>query len=141
MTQEGEIRDQLFKVLETEDDVIIRHGSFSKETQQLATQGMHTSKFCLHPAGTAPASCRLFDAIVSLCVPVVVSDNIELPFEDVVDYNKIAIFVNSTSAAKPGFLVRMLREITTERILEYQKQLKSVSVVVSAQLYNQKFIT
>ncbi|KAH7569646.1 hypothetical protein ACOSP7_013168 [Xanthoceras sorbifolium] len=123
---EGEVRDMLFRVLENEDDVIIRHGSFSKETQLVASQGMHSSKFCLHPAGTTPASCRLFDAIVSMCIPVVVSDNIELPFEDVIDYRKISIFVNSTSAVKPGFLVSLLRDIPTERVLEYQHELKSV---------------
>ena len=87
---------------------------------------MHTSKFCLNPAGDTPSACRLFDAIVSLCVPVIVSDSIELPFEDVIDYRKIAIFVESSTALKPGFLVSMLRAITVERILEYQKELKEV---------------
>ncbi|KAK1557196.1 hypothetical protein Q3G72_019922 [Acer saccharum] len=123
---EGEVRDMLFRVLENEDDIIIRHGSFSKESQVEASQGMHSSKFCLHPAGNTPSSCRLFDAILSLCIPVVVSDYIELPFEDTLDYRNIAIFVNSTSAVKPGFLVTLLRDIPTERILQYQHDLKSV---------------
>lgn len=93
----------------------------------MASQGMHSSKFCLHPAGDTPSACRLFDAIVSLCVPVIVSDQIELPFEDVIDYSKIAIFVDSTSAVKPGFLVKKLRKITTERILEYQREMQKVN--------------
>ena len=88
---------------------------------------MHTSKFCLNPAGDTSTSCRLFDSIVSLCVPVIVSDTIELPFEDTIDYRKIAIFVESSSAVKPGYLVSMLRAITPERILEYQKEMKEVS--------------
>lgn len=89
---------------------------------------MHTSKFCLNPAGDTPSACRLFDAVISLCVPVIVSDNIELPFEDVIDYRKIAIFVESSTALKPGLLVSMLRAITPERILEYQKELKEVRI-------------
>jgi hypothetical protein len=64
-----------------------------------------------------------------MCVPVIVSDRIELPFEDVIDYRKIAIFVDSTSAVKQGFLVSMLRSVTTERILEYQRELKLVSSI------------
>lgn len=115
--------------MENEDDVIIKHGALSKETQQVATQGMHSSVFCLDPAGTSPASCRLFDAIISLCIPVIVSDDIELPFEDIIDYRKIAIFVNSSSAVKPGFLVNMLRGISTKTILEYQKELRLVSIL------------
>lgn len=117
----------LFQVLEEENDAIIKHGAQSRESRRMASQGMHSSKFCLHPAGDTPSACRLFDAIVSLCVPVIVSDQIELPFEDVIDYSKIAIFVDSTSAVKPGFLVKKLRKITTERILEYQREMQKVN--------------
>jgi hypothetical protein len=120
----------LFQTLENEEDVIIKYGAPSRNNQLLASQGMHSSKFCLHPAGSTPASCRLFDAIHSLCIPVIVSDNIELPFEDVIDYRKIAIFVQSTYAVKQGFLVLMLRNVTTERILQYQRELKLVSSIL-----------
>ncbi|XP_061360419.1 probable arabinosyltransferase ARAD1 isoform X2 [Gastrolobium bilobum] len=120
----GKIRDVLFQILENEEDVIIKHGTQSTESRRAASHGMHTSKFCLHPAGDTPSACRLFDAIVSLCVPVVVSDSIELPFEDIIDYRKIAIFVESSPAVKPGYLVSTLREVTPYRILEYQKELK-----------------
>ncbi|KAK4564338.1 hypothetical protein RGQ29_006417 [Quercus rubra] len=122
----GKIRDLLFQLLENEEDVIVRHGTQSRENRRAASQGMHTSKFCLNPAGDTPSACRLFDSIVSLCVPVIISDSIELPFEDVIDYRKIAIFVDSTSALKPGFVVSMLRGITTLRIMQYQRELKEV---------------
>lgn len=116
----------LFQVLENEEDVVIKHGAQSRESRRMATQGMHSSKFCLHPAGDTPSACRLFDAIVSLCVPVIVSDHIELPFEDVLDYRKFAIFVDSNTAIKPGYLVKMLRRVNSKKILEYQKELKAV---------------
>ncbi|KAM1123007.1 hypothetical protein ACFX13_004543 [Malus domestica] len=122
----GKIRDLLFQLLENEEDVIVKHGTQSRVSRRAATQGMHTSKFCLNPAGDTPSACRLFDSIVSMCVPVIVSDSIELPFEDVIDYRKIAIFVESNAALKPGFLVSMLRGIPTERILEYQTELNEV---------------
>ncbi|KAG2684146.1 hypothetical protein I3843_10G062000 [Carya illinoinensis] len=122
----GKIRDLLFQVLEKEGDVIIRHGTQSRENRRAASQGMHTSKFCLNPAGDTPSACRLFDSIVSLCIPVIISDSIELPFEDVIDYTKIGIFVDSTSALKPGYLVSMLRAVTTKRLLQFQKELKEV---------------
>ncbi|KAD7117604.1 hypothetical protein E3N88_04872 [Mikania micrantha] len=122
----GKIRDLLFQLLEDENDVFIKHGSQSRESRRMATQGMHTSKFCLHPAGDTPSACRLFDAIVSLCVPVIISDYIELPFEDVIDYRKIAVFVDTDSALKPGYLTKLLRGVKKDRILEFQKELKKV---------------
>lgn len=122
----GKIRDILFQILENEDDVIIKHGAQSRESRRAATQGMHTSKFCLHPAGDTPSACRLFDAIVSLCVPVIVSDQIELPFEDVIDYKKISVFVDTTSAVQPGYLVKLLRDMSEQRVLEFQQELMKV---------------
>ena len=116
----------LFEVLENEKDVIIKQGTQSRENRRAATQGMHTSKFCLHPAGDTPSACRLFDAIVSLCIPVIISDNIELPFEDVIDYKKVAIFVDTTSSVKHGFLINLLRAVSEDRILEYQQKIKKV---------------
>ena len=47
------------------------------------------SIFCLSPAGDTPSSARLFDAIVSGCIPVIVSDELELPFEGILDYRKV----------------------------------------------------
>ncbi|KAK9133479.1 hypothetical protein Scep_013007 [Stephania cephalantha] len=122
----GKVRDLLFQVLEKEGDCVISHGTQSRESRRAASNGMHTSKFCLHPAGDTPSACRLFDAIVSLCVPVIVSDYVELPFEDVIDYSKIAIFVDTNKAVMPGYLVKLLRGVSNERILGYQKELKKV---------------
>ncbi|KAL8483381.1 hypothetical protein ACS0TY_026182 [Phlomoides rotata] len=85
-------------------------------------------KECIHPAGDTPPACRLFDAIVSLCVPVIVSDYIELPFEDVINYRKIAIFIDTNIAVKPGQLVKLLRRVDPDEILEFQKELQKEGI-------------
>ncbi|XP_028079405.1 probable arabinosyltransferase ARAD1 [Camellia sinensis] len=54
----GKIRDMLFQLLEKEEDVIIKHSAPSRESRRAASQGMHTSKFCLHPAGDTPSACQ-----------------------------------------------------------------------------------
>ncbi|CAH2046402.1 unnamed protein product [Thlaspi arvense] len=122
----SKVRDLLFKLLEKEDDVVIKHESQLRGNMRAAKQGRHTSKFCLHPPGDTPSACRLFDSIASLCVPVIVSDGIELPFEDVIDYRKFSVFLRSDSALKPGFLVKRLRKVKQEKILKYQKAMKEV---------------
>ena len=86
-------------------------GKPSPDGVRAASIGMASSKFCLSIAGDTPSSNRLFDAIVSHCVPVIRSDNIELPFEDVVDYSEFSIFVRVIDASKKGYLVKLIRGI------------------------------
>ena len=72
-------------------------GSVAGNGIEQATQGMRSSKFCLNIAGDTPSSNRLFDYIVSHCVPVIISDEIELPFEDVLDYSKFSVIVRGAN--------------------------------------------
>lgn len=88
---------------------------------------MRTSRFCLHPAGDTPSSCRLFDAIVNHCVPVIISDKIELPFEDVLNYSEFSLFFSSKEAIKPDLLVSTLRNFPRERWLPMWHKLRAVS--------------
>ncbi|GMP42593.1 hypothetical protein CsSME_00012284 [Camellia sinensis var. sinensis] len=73
------------------------------------------SEFCLHPAGDTPTSCRLFDAIQSLYIHVIVSDNIELPFEGMVDYSEFSVFIAVSDALQPNWLVHHLRSYSDKK--------------------------
>jgi len=88
---------------------------------------MGSSKFCLNIAGDTPSSNRLFDAIVSHCVPVIISDEIELPFEDVLDYSKFCVFVWASDAVRPGFLLNLLRGIERDEWTKMWGKLKEVA--------------
>ncbi|XP_059448615.1 probable arabinosyltransferase ARAD1 isoform X2 [Corylus avellana] len=68
---EGIVRVKLAKILAGYDDVHYERSVATGENIKVSSQGMRSSKFCLHPAGDTPSSCRLFDAIVSHCVPVI----------------------------------------------------------------------
>lgn len=88
---------------------------------------MASSKFCLNIAGDTPSSNRLFDAIASHCVPVIISDDIELPFEDVIDYSKFCIFVRSSDAVKKGYLLNFLRGIKEDQWTKMWERLKELT--------------
>lgn len=88
---------------------------------------MRSSKFCLHPAGDTPSSCRLFDAIVCHCVPVIVSSRIELPFEDEIDYSEFSLFFSVEEALRPDYLLNQLRQIPKKKWVEMWLKLKNVS--------------
>ncbi|KAI3757006.1 hypothetical protein L6452_04539 [Arctium lappa] len=119
----GKIRSKLGSELGDADDVVIEEGSAGEAGKIAAQSGMRKSVFCLSPAGDTPSSARLFDAIVSGCIPVIVSDELELPFEGILDYRRISLFVSSSDAVQPGWLLAYLRSIKPTQIREMQDYL------------------
>lgn len=55
--------------------------TINRDTKLYAATFMADYDFCFVPRGDTPGSSRLFDAIASGCIPVVVSDDIALPFD------------------------------------------------------------
>ncbi|KAG1338234.1 putative arabinosyltransferase ARAD1 [Cocos nucifera] len=122
----GKIRQELFYLLRNEKHVHFAFGSVRVNGINKASQGMHSSKFCLNIAGDTPSSNRLFDAVASHCVPVIISDEIELPFEDVLDYSEFCVFVSASDAVKKGFLMKLIRGISREEWTRMWNKLKEV---------------
>nr|GEW25559.1 probable arabinosyltransferase ARAD1 [Tanacetum cinerariifolium] len=108
----GLVREKLWELLINEPGVIMEEGFPNATGKEQSIKGMRTSEFCLHPAGDTPTSCRLFDAIQSLCIPVIVSDNIELPFEGTIDYTEFSVFIAVSEALQPNWLVNHLKRYT-----------------------------
>jgi hypothetical protein len=42
---------------------------------------MTESKFCLNPLGWSPWTLRFYQAVMTRCIPVLIADDIEFPFE------------------------------------------------------------
>ncbi|XP_059643678.1 probable arabinosyltransferase ARAD1 [Cornus florida] len=122
----GAIRQELYYLLKDEKDVHFAFGSVRDHGINHAGRGMASSKFCLNIAGDTPSSNRLFDAIASHCVPVIISDDIELPFEDILDYSEFCIFVRSSDAVKKDFLLNLLRGIKRDKWTKMWERLKQI---------------
>ncbi|KAI4335995.1 hypothetical protein L6164_014577 [Bauhinia variegata] len=123
----GAIRQELYYLLKDEKDVHFAFGSIKGNGINQASQGMASSKFCLNIAGDTPSSNRLFDAIVSHCVPVIISDEIELPFEDVLDYSEFCLFVRASDAVKKGYLLNLLLSIKQDKWTKMWEILKEIA--------------
>ncbi|CAI8616986.1 unnamed protein product [Vicia faba] len=95
---EGIVRAKLAKILTGYSDVHYERSVATEENIKASSKGMRSSKFCLHPAGDTASSCRLFDAIVSHCVPVI-----------------------------PGYMVDQLRKFPKQKWTEMWRQLKNIS--------------
>ena len=113
-------------MLRDEQEVHFTFGSIKGDGINQASIGMHASKFCLNIAGDTPSSNRLFDAIASHCVPVIISDDIELPFEDILDYSEFCVFVSTADALKDGFLIDFIRSIGKQEWTRMWTALKQV---------------
>ncbi|KAG6542567.1 hypothetical protein Mapa_016038 [Marchantia paleacea] len=124
----GIIRQKLFELLKDEEGVHFATGNTQSNGIKSAMVGMRSSKFCLHLAGDTPSSNRLFDAIASHCVPVIISDEIELPYEDEVDYSEFCLFVRFEDALKRDFVINLLRGVKQEEWTRLWKKLKNVSI-------------
>ncbi|KAK9160212.1 hypothetical protein Syun_006553 [Stephania yunnanensis] len=60
-------------------------------------QHLRNAKFCLAPRGESSWTLRFFESYFVECVPVILSDQVELPFQNVIDYTQISIKWPSTS--------------------------------------------
>ncbi|KAG2679261.1 hypothetical protein I3843_11G043900 [Carya illinoinensis] len=123
----GIIRQELFYLLKDEKDIHFTFGSIRANGIKSAGQGMSSSKFCLNIAGDTPSSNRLFDAIASHCVPVIISDQIELPFEDVLDYSEFCLFVRGSDAVKKGYVLKLLRGIKQDKWTRMWEKLREIA--------------
>ncbi|KAJ0235497.1 Exostosin domain-containing protein [Hirschfeldia incana] len=125
----GLIREKLWDLLVDEHDVVMEEGFPNATGREQSIRGMRNSEFCLHPAGDTPTSCRLFDAIQSLCIPVIVSDNIELPFEGILDYSEFSVFVSVSDALTPKWLANHLRRFSERDKETFRSRMAKVQSV------------
>ncbi|KAI9097964.1 hypothetical protein K1719_025735 [Acacia pycnantha] len=52
---------------------------------------LRSAKFCLAPRGESSWTLRFYESYFVECVPVILSDQVELPFQNVIDYSQISI--------------------------------------------------
>uniref|UniRef100_A0A8I7BD89 Exostosin GT47 domain-containing protein n=1 Tax=Hordeum vulgare subsp. vulgare TaxID=112509 RepID=A0A8I7BD89_HORVV len=77
---------------------------------------LRNAKFCLAPRGESSWTLRFYESFFVECVPVLLSDEVELPFQNVIDYTEISI---KWPASKIGpELFQYLESIPEERIEE-----------------------
>ncbi|XP_015697732.1 probable glucuronosyltransferase Os03g0107900 [Oryza brachyantha] len=77
---------------------------------------LRNAKFCLAPRGESSWTLRFYESFFVECVPVILSDEVELPFQNVIDYTEVSI---KWPASKIGLgLLEYLESIPDERVEE-----------------------
>lgn len=88
-------------------------------------EDMQRAIFCLCPLGWAPWSPRLVEAVIFGCIPVIIADDIVLPFADAIPWEDIGVFVAEEDVPK---LDTILTSIRPEEILRKQRLLANPSM-------------
>ncbi|KAL0016238.1 hypothetical protein SO802_003307 [Lithocarpus litseifolius] len=90
---------------------------------------LRNAKFCLAPRGESSWSLRYYESYFVECVPVIISDQVELPFQNVIDYTQISIKWPSTQIGSQ--LLEYLESIPDEdieRMINRGRQLRCLWV-------------
>ncbi|PWA81650.1 exostosin family protein [Artemisia annua] len=78
------------------------------------------SVFCLCPLGWAPWSPRLVESVALGCVPVIIADGIQLPFESTIPWSDISLTVREKDVAKLG---KVLDNVASTNLSDIQRNL------------------
>ncbi|XP_044359213.1 probable glucuronosyltransferase Os01g0926400 isoform X2 [Triticum aestivum] len=94
----------------------------SSEHPSTYYEDMQRAIFCLCPLGWAPWSPRLVEAVVFGCIPVIIADDIVLPFADAIPWEQISVFVAEADVPR---LDSILASVAPEDVLRKQRLLAS----------------
>ncbi|KAJ4959390.1 hypothetical protein NE237_026501 [Protea cynaroides] len=88
-------------------------------------EDLQRAVFCLCPLGWAPWSPRLAESLIFGCIPVIIADEIVLPFSDTIPWKEIGIFVAEEDIPK---LDTILTSIPPKVIVQKQRLLDNPTI-------------
>ncbi|KAH9608755.1 hypothetical protein KSS87_019419 [Heliosperma pusillum] len=106
----SKIRVILARVWENDTELDISNNRISRAIGPLVYQKrFYGNKFCICPGGSQVNSARITDSIHYGCVPVIISDYYDLPFNDILDWRKFAVVLRERDVYQ---LKQILKGIT-----------------------------
>mmetsp|Transcript_55688 Transcript_55688/g.113833 ORF Transcript_55688/g.113833 Transcript_55688/m.113833 type:complete len:943 (+) Transcript_55688:119-2947(+) len=82
---------------------------------------MIDSTFCLSIRGFADWNVRTFEAMATSCIPVIISDDANLPYQDVIDWGKISVRLREPYAQN---LYHVLSGISAKQIVKMRTHIR-----------------
>ena len=123
------LRIVLEKLFKDEKDIV-----FKEQTpdcnRQCYKRMMRRSQFCLCPRGWSPWTLRAYQAMMVGCIPVVMADEIEFPYENSLDWTKLSVKIAEADVNKT---LEILRGIPQEVIEEKREAIDKVWRMVAWQ--------
>ncbi|CAN6456921.1 unnamed protein product [Victoria cruziana] len=118
------IRVILARVWENDTELAVSNNRISRATGELVYQKrFYRTKFCICPGGSQVNSARIADSIHYGCVPVIISNYYDLPFNDVLDWRKFSLILKESDVYQ---LKPILKAVSHEEFISLHKQLIEV---------------
>ncbi|CAK9822085.1 Ext2 [Anthophora retusa] len=80
---------------------------------------LQTATFCLVIRGARLGQSTLLECMAAGCIPVIITDSLTMPFYDIIDWTRAAIFVREVNILS---VISVLKKVSQQRITELQEQ-------------------
>ncbi|KAE8010495.1 hypothetical protein FH972_006863 [Carpinus fangiana] len=120
----SKIRVILARVWENDTELDISNNRINRAMGPLLYQKrFYRTKFCICPGGSQVNSARITDSIHYGCVPVILSNYYDLPFNDILDWHKFAVVLKENDVYQ---LKQILKDIPDAEFVALHKNLVKV---------------
>ncbi|KAG6558308.1 hypothetical protein Mapa_000058 [Marchantia paleacea] len=94
-SQNSRVRAYVKKVWEDDEDILLGGGRVLRQKVRGPDyfENFRKAKYCLHITGYQVHTARIGDAIKYGCVPVIISDQYDLPFNSIIDWREFSVIV------------------------------------------------
>jgi hypothetical protein len=113
------IRDKMFNILS-----LNKGFKFSKPSRYFNNffykKNMIKSIFALCPRGYGPASFRMYEALQMKLIPIYISDEFWLPYNDQISWKKIVVLINENEIDQiPSLINNLIDKLEYKKMLDY----------------------
>ncbi|KAK1268829.1 putative glycosyltransferase [Acorus gramineus] len=115
----SKIRVILARVWENDTELAISNNRINRAIGELVYQKrFYRTKFCICPGGSQVNSARITDSIHYGCIPVILSDYYDLPFNDILNWKKFSLILKENDVYQ---LKSILKAVTDEQFIGLHK--------------------
>ena len=105
----------------------LKNASYQPHSQYL--ERMMASTFCLAPRGDTASSRRVYEAIATGCIPVIIADDLALPFAKRLKYDEFSVRITERYALKePMQMLQHLRAMPAAKVRRMQAKILEARV-------------
>ncbi|KAI7745301.1 hypothetical protein M8C21_017222, partial [Ambrosia artemisiifolia] len=118
------IRVILARTWENDTELDISNNRINRATGHLVYQKrFYRTKFCICPGGSQVNSARIADSIHYGCIPVILSNYYDLPFNDILDWSKFSVVLKEKDVYD---LKQILKDISNEQFVTLHNNLVQI---------------
>ncbi|KAI3895844.1 hypothetical protein MKW98_025635 [Papaver atlanticum] len=120
----SKIRVVLARVWENDTEIDIKNNRINRSLGPLVyRKKFYRTKFCICPGGSQVNSARITDSIHYGCIPVILSDYYDLPFNDILNWRKFSVILKGNDVYQ---LKGILKDIPEEQFVALHKNVVKV---------------